>query len=407
MSRILIAWPVMFLVLAGCGGSKGPDKDDAVKPAAKQTAKKASADQASVELDAAAQQRAGIRTQVLAMKSVAPEIVAYGRLEEDPAGSFALRAPISGTLRVATGRVWPRIGEHVNAGRIVGMIEPRFTPGERIGFNTQLTVARSELSASTASVSAARAAFERARLLNADNKNVADRVVQEAEAHLRSEEARAKSAVETVQALDASLTSAGASAARTLTTDRYGDVVEILAQPGESVEPGTSILRIARLDTLLARIDVPVGDPVAPNFVRARIAPTGQEEQTPLNAERVAVSAAIDPRAQGVSLLFRLVGTRFGLRPGLAVTAYLPTSAGGRPGIVIPQAAVVRTGGKAYVYVQTGPSKFERREVAVDQPTTEGYIVTSGFAAGDRVVITGVQSVLSEEFKSQLKEDEP
>jgi hypothetical protein len=243
-------------------------------------------------------------------------------------------------------------------------------------------------------------------LLNADNKNVADRVVQEAEAHLRSEEARAKSATETVQALDASLTSGGASAPRTLSADRAGDVVEIVAQPGESVEAGVPILRVARLDTLLARIDVPLGDPVAPNLVRARIAPAGQEEQTPLNAERVAVSAAIDPRAQGVSLLFRVLGTRFGLRPGLAVTAYVPTVGASRTGLVIPQAAVVRTGGKAYVYVQTGASKFERRQVSTEQTIAEGYIVKSGFAAGDRIVTTGAQSVLSEEFKSQLKEDE-
>jgi multidrug efflux pump subunit AcrA (membrane-fusion protein) len=192
-----------------------------------------------------------------------------------------------------------------------------------------------------------------------------------------------------------------------LNADRGGDVVEILPQPDESVEPGAPILRIARLDTLLVRIDIPVGDPVAANLSRARIAPAGQEEQTPLNAERVAVSAAIDPHAQGVSLLFRLLGTRFGLRPGLAVTAYLPTAVAGRSGIVIPQAAVVRTGGKARVYLQTSPSKFERRQVSVDLPTTEGYIVRSGFAAGDRIVTTGVESVLSEEFKSQLKEDEP
>lgn len=405
MSRLFAPWPVLLLVLASCGRFKDPDKDDAAKPAAKQT-EKALVDSASVELDAAAQQRAGIRTQVLAMKIVAPEIVAYGRLEEDPAGSFALRAPISGTLRAAAGHAWPRIGEHLEAGSIVGAIEPRFTPSERVGFNTQLTSARAELSASTASASAARAAYERARLLNADNRNVADRVVQEAEAHLRSEEARAKSAAETVRALESSLAPAGASAARPLSIERGGDVAEVPAQPGESVEPGASIVRIARLDILLARIDVPVGDPAAPNLVQARIVPAGHEEQPPISAERVAVSAAIDPRAQGVSLLFRLLGTRFGLRPGLAVTAYLPAATAGRPGMSIPQAAVVRTGGKAYVYVQIGPSKFERRRVPVDHPAADGFIVTSGFSAGDRIVTTGAQSVLSEEFKSQLKEDE-
>jgi hypothetical protein len=73
---------------------------------------------------------------------------------------------------------------------------------------------------------------------------------------------------------------------------------------------------------------------------------------------------------------------------------------------MIPQAAVVRMGGKAYVYVETGPTKFERRLVSLDEPTGEGYVSTSGFNAGDRIVTVGAQSLLSEEFKSQMRTDE-
>jgi hypothetical protein len=55
MSRIFTAWPVLLLVLVSCRGNKALDKDEAAKPPAKHT-EKASADQPSVELDAAAQQ---------------------------------------------------------------------------------------------------------------------------------------------------------------------------------------------------------------------------------------------------------------------------------------------------------------------------------------------------------------
>ncbi|MGH9663448.1 MAG: efflux RND transporter periplasmic adaptor subunit, partial [Bryobacteraceae bacterium] len=390
--------------LLGCGKKEQDEGEDA-KKAVKQT-EKTWAKEGLVQLDGAAQKRAGILTEGLAARRITPEIVAYGHLEEDPSTTFVLRAPVAGTLEGTTGHAWPRIGEHLETGAVIGTIEPRFTPSERIGMNTQLTAARSDLASATASVPAAQAAYERARKLNADNKNVADRIVQEAEAQLRTEQARAKSASETVQALEGSLGSAGVAASRPLKADRAGDVVEILAQPGEVIEPGSPILRLTRLDLLLARVDVPVGDRVAPNLLRARIVPAGYEDQPPFNAERIAVSGAVDPRAQGIPLLFRVSGTRFGLRPGLAVTAYLPAATSAGSGLIIRQASIVRMGGRSYVYVQVGPTKFERRPVSLDQLTTGGYAVGSGFTAGDRVVMVGAQSLLSEEFKSQMTTDE-
>ena len=405
MRGLLRSSPVLLLVLLSCCGKGAPDKDDQPKAEAKQGAKTAT-EQAPVQLDSDAERRAGIRTQVLEARNITPEIVAYGHLEEDPATTFVLRAPIGGTLRESSAHSWPRVGERLETGTMVGNVEPRFTPNERIGLNTQLASARSDLDSATASVSAARAAYERARQLNADNKNIADRVVQEAEAHLHSEEARAKSAAETVGVVEASLTSTGLAAPQALKAGRPGEVVEVLAQPGESIEPGVPLLRLAQLDLLLARIDVPIGDPITQGAITARIVPAGHEDEKALNAQRVAIGAAVDPHALGLPLLFRLAGTRFGLRPGLAVTAYIPGMGRAGQGFLIPQAAIVRMGGRAWAYVQIAEEKFERRPVSLDQPAGDGYAVTTGYIAGDRIVVVGAQSLLSEEFKSQNSTDE-
>jgi len=353
-----------------------------------------------LRLEPASQTRIGLRVQVLAPQIMQPEIVAYGRLEEDPSRSFMLRSPIAGTLHFAPSRDWPSMGQYLADNALVGLIEPRLMPAERIGLTNQLATARSEFSASTASVAAARSAYKRVRILNADNKNVSDRVVEDARTRLEAEEARLKAATDTVRLLENSLQSEGPTGNRPLTVERGGEVVEIMAQPGESIEPGSPILRIARLDRLLARVDVPPGQHVPASATAARIYAVGYET-TPIAAERVALAATVDPKSQGESFLFRLTGTLFGLRPGLAVTARINVPGAKKQGIVIPRGAIVRVAGRSYAYVQTNTNEFVRKEVPLDNPFGDGYFTTPNFSAGDRVVIEGAQILLSEEFKSQ------
>jgi multidrug efflux pump subunit AcrA (membrane-fusion protein) len=70
---------------------------------------------------------------------------------------------------------------------------------------------------------------------------------------------------------------------------------------------------------------------------------------------------------------------------------------------VVPEAAIVRTGDREWAYVRIAPTQFERRQLEVTVPTPRGWFVTSGFAAGDHVVVTGAQALLSKELKSQIQ----
>lgn len=390
-------------------GNPAEDQDAARASAQEETAQTPSG--ASVlRIKPATQSRIEIRTEVLTPQELKPELVAYGRLEEDPSRSFVLRAPISGILHDAPGRDWPGMGEHLADAAVVGIIEPRFTPAERINLNNQLTTAESELKASTAAVSAARAAYNRAKILNADNKNISDQALQDATARLQAEEARFQAATQTVRQIKASLEAADPSGSRRLIVERGGEVVELIAQPGESIEPGSPILRVAKLNHLLARIEIPVGQHIPASVTTARIAPVGFEHE-PISAKRIALAVAggtpaqsQSPPGQGEAFLFRLATDVFGLRPGVAVTAYLDMPGPSQPGVIIPQSSVVRFQGSGFAYVQTGAGEFARKQVSLDQPTKTGYFTTGNFQPGDRVVVAGAQVLLSEEFKSQNSE---
>jgi hypothetical protein len=384
----------------------GQDKDD--KPATNSrtpaAASRTAAGDPIVRVAPEAQTRIGLQSQASTGQAIQPEVVAFGRLEEDPSRTFVLRAPVAGTLHFAAGRDWPNVGQSLADNAVVGSIEPRLTPAERIGLTNQLGTARSELSASTASAVAARAASERTKILNADNKNVSDRALEDAAARLAGEEARVKAAADTVGVLERSLDSVGPARNQPLTVERGGDVVEITARPGEAVEPGTPILRVAKLDRLFARVDVPVGQHLPPTASTAQVVAVGYED-APVLADRVGLVTTADPTAQGQSFLFRLRDTRLGLRPGLAVSARIAVPGPPRQGIVIPSSAIVRLAGKSYVYVQTTANEFVRKEVSLDQPTESGYLSTGHVSVGDRIVVQGAQLLLSEELKSQIAGD--
>lgn len=353
-------------------------------------------------LDRETRERAGIREETLTAAEADPEVMAYGRLQEDPAAVFVLRAPVAGTLREAEGRSWPAVGDTVADGAVAGLVEPRLTPAERTAMTERLAAARAEAASAQAAVAAAKAAYERARTLHADNQNVSTRAVQEAEARLLSEQARAAGAAETVGLLGAAV---AGPATTPLRLSRGGQVVEVLAQPGEAVEGGQPLLRVVRFEKLLARVEAPAGEPVLPGAATARVVVLGHEGQ-PLAAERVAVGAAIEPGTPGQTFLFRVHAGSLPLRPGMAVTAYLRAPGPRRQGVIVPRSGVVHAEGKFWVYVRASEGALARRAVTLERELGRGWFVTAGLRPGDRVVAEGAQALLSEEYKSQVRSEE-
>ncbi len=353
-----------------------------------------------VALDDDVQDRMGVKTEPVAAMTRRRQVLAYGALEEDTSGSFILRAPIAGTIQGVAGKSWPAPGENVADGARVGQVEPRLAPTDRVNLNDRLAGAQADVEASRSAVASAQTALTRMRTLNADDKNVSDRAVQEAEARVAAEQAKLNGAQQSVKLLTAALAT-NHDSSLPLEVTRGGMVAEVMAHPGESVESGQPLFRIARFDKLLARVDVPAGETVASNLTSATIVPLGGDAN-PLTGERVGFAASVDPKTQGQPFLFRLADATGSLRPGLSVTAYLETPGPARAGAVVPRSAVIWQAGKSWVYVQTDKEKFARREVELQDPASGGWFTLS-LKPGDKVVTRGAQMLLSEEFKSQIR----
>ncbi|MBI3882622.1 MAG: hypothetical protein HY301_21490 [Verrucomicrobia bacterium] len=88
------------------------------------------------------------------------------------------------------------------------------------------------------------------------------------------------------------------------------------------------------------------------------------------------------------------------LPPGAAIVAWLTKKGEPENGVLVPREAVVRFNGLAWAYVKTGDGTFTRREVESEQLVEGGWFTTHNFKAGDEVVTTGAQQLLSEELKT-------
>ncbi|HVA41161.1 MAG TPA: hypothetical protein VNF49_10895, partial [Candidatus Binataceae bacterium] len=235
-----------------------------------------------------------------------------------------------------------------------------------------------QLVGARATLDASRAEYTRARLLHSEKQNISLKDFQTAQAKFQSDQAQFN-----------------------LLSQRLAD------EWGGAIAAITPAARAAMIDALIKRaaaiirVAVPPGKSLANLPARAEITMLGYSH--PLAAHSIWYAPTVDPNLQGQGFMLHVEAQGFPLRPGAAATARLESSAASERGVVVPSAAVVRMGDASWAYVQTAPTRFERRAIPMRAPVAEGWFVSGGFAAGDRVVVTGAQALLSEEFKSQIQ----
>jgi multidrug efflux system membrane fusion protein len=118
----------------------------------------------------------------------------------------------------------------------------------------------------------------------------------------------------------------------------------------------------------------------------------------PILARRLSTSPQIDPTIQGTPYLYMIEDA---LPVGFHTIAHVPLNEKSTTGSLIPENAIVWYGGQSWVYIKTNANHFTRRYVPTKLATSRGFVVASGINAGDEVVTSGAQLLLSEELRPQ------
>ncbi|WP_394753112.1 hypothetical protein [Crenothrix sp.] len=94
------------------------------------------------------------------------------------------------------------------------------------------------------------------------------------------------------------------------------------------------------------------------------------------------------------------------IKPGMRVVAWIAEKKQAASGVMLAKSAAIWMLDQLFVYVKSGKDTFSRRLVNDYKVTSEGYFAVSGFDAGEEIVTTGAQMLLSEEQRRQIPDED-
>lgn len=297
-------------------------------------------------------------------------VAVTGTIAPAPGGDLLVTAPE--TARIAE---MPKgEGDRVSAGDLLVRFDIPSLPAE-------VAAKRADVTQATAKVEAANAALARVQTLV--GKGVA--------AQRELEEARTARA-EAEAALAQAQSAVGAAASlegRTVVRAPFSGVVaKRLHNPGDIVEPGASdpILRLINPKSLQVVAAVPLAAlaRVIPGKSAVIIGP-GREDGDP--GKVLTRPAQVDPGSATAEV--RVAFTEPTTLPAGAVVRIEILAEERTQALVIPAASLVHDGDETFVMVAGADNKAHKRAVKTGLRSRQMIEITSGLAAGDRVIVQG------------------
>jgi hypothetical protein len=191
------------------------------------------------------------------------------------------------------------------------------------------------------------------------------------------------------------------SAALTLTMQRMSATLG-LNPPWKAGENSTILQDVAGGRIKLVRVTFPLGalrGGIPASLRAAHIGGSKPDKSWKMNK---VWDAPADANVPGRSFFALLKGSDAGEGERLLVWAPI-----GDPvaGVVVPAAAAVMSDSKYWCYIEKKPGNFVRSEIDTARPVAEGYFVTEGVAAGDKVVTAAAGQLLARESNSGSEPD--
>ncbi|MHB8735546.1 MAG: efflux RND transporter periplasmic adaptor subunit [Terriglobales bacterium] len=293
------------------------------------------------------------------------------------------------------------LGSAVRQGQIVAWLRPAYTAQEQMQLQLTRLQARANLASERARLVADHAQLERSRKLYTDG--IAPlKQVQQAEATAAADQAALTAAEGQLGEFGSVLSG---SALRTVGTKDFalraplaGTIVEANLAPGELVQPGQPLFKLADDRTIWAEVPIPESAIADMSAVQRAALSVASLPGRWFPLQRVGATGIVDPQTHTLPLIFATSNDRHDLHPGMIATVQLQTPET-QTMLVINPAALVQEGATTVVFVDEGGALFRRQPVSVlytsaDQ-NGEYAAIGQGLHPGERVVVHGAALVES------------
>ncbi|MBC7962806.1 MAG: efflux RND transporter periplasmic adaptor subunit [Steroidobacteraceae bacterium] len=181
-------------------------------------------------------------------------------------------------------------------------------------------------------------------------------------------------------------------------TPQSGFVIEKMVQQGQYVNTGDVLFNIADLSRVWVEIDV-FENEVPYVRVGQQVEIRSAVEHSQAFKGRISfVYPFHDPKTHTVKARVEMPNPGHMLKPDMFVNAIIRVPL--VKGIILPVTAVIDTGKRQVVWVESSAGMFEPRDVKVGERVDEKVQILSGLKPGDKVAVSGAYLIDSE---SQLK----
>ncbi|MDO9052302.1 MAG: hypothetical protein Q8N02_09790 [Methylotenera sp.] len=253
-----------------------------------------------------------------------------------------------------------------------------------IDLRTRYLAAKSEIEVLRTSLAPHKNEYARLNVLNLDDKNVSDKVVAVAASNIKADEAKIAAAESNVRNIADSI------------RQQWG---ESLAKQATLASTSGLLQNLIAGKEVLIQTTLPFDAAEPRENSSIMIAPTAAPSHT-VRAYYISRAPMSNTTIQGKTYFYRAISTE--LRAGMQINAINATSNKSVSGVIVPNDAIIWYAGMPWVYRKTGEEEFSRLPIKTNIEVETGWFYQGNLKEKDEVVTSGAQLLLSEEFKSQI-----
>ncbi len=338
------------------------------------------------------QWRVKIRSEPVTKRRMVERLLLSGVVRPHPGNKAAVTPPVSGRLLALPDKPFPSLGDRIEAGQALALIQPPFWD-----LGAKLLEAEAKEAQAKLTLEQAQQALERTQNLF-QGKAKSMRELQEAEFNVRM--ARAK--LEEAASMNSTYKKMKAIAplelpALELKAPISGAITHVGASWGEFVSPDRAAFTILNTETVYIEARIPESDlgRMDPAHGASYETPHDPGHFTPIlsgGGRLVLLGAEIDPRMRTASLIYEVKNPQGRLRLGMALRIHLETTQVAEA-LAIPDLAVVDADGRPSAYVHVSGETFIKRDLTLGIRDSGFVQVVAGLSEGERVVTEGSYTV--------------